>query len=556
MENLQFATLGILELEKNNLPTNETTQEFLDEMTLSPDDAVEWFNKLQIYDDNLYSSDVKQYGLEKTWDCICKFLLNDKHVCSGFLYKKNLSELYEEGLAIQDKQNKKESGQYYTPDDVCGIMSKWLQDIEGYNVCDVACGTGNLILNYLELIGRETALELLNAGRIYLYDIDQVALNVCKTTLLLKYGKNLENKIHIIEGDFLNSNIHLPNDCKAISNPPYATIKQFGDDWECSEIQKESKELYSAFMEKIIKESRASVIITPYSFVGSNKFFALRQFLNNYNGFIVSFDNVPGNIFRGLKQGVFNSNTSNSVRAAITVVKNDELEKGFRISPLIRFKTTERNKLLINAVLENYLPQKRQIVSDVSPNYIKCFKELISIYENWIEKSEITLEDCCSAKPTKNIIYFPNTCRYFTTGAFNKLDRKGVIKLYIKEKKYFGFIYCLINSSFAYWWWRIFDGGITYPVGLLKALPIFTNLLSETDYRYFNKVSREMIKVEKNYVTKKLNAGDVQENIKFPRKYRDRINKKILKILNIDVDKKIFDLIHKNNAFGKIEDEG
>ena len=41
-------------------------------------------------------------------------------------------------------------------------------------------------------------------------------------------------------------------------------------------------------MEKIIKQSVASVIITPYSYIGSTKFYSLRKFMNNYNGFVVS----------------------------------------------------------------------------------------------------------------------------------------------------------------------------------------------------------------------------------------------------------------------------
>ena len=64
------------------------------------------------------------------------------------------------------------------------------------------------------------------------------------------------------------------------------------------------------------------------------------------NGFIVSFDNVPGNIFCGRKHGIFNTNTANSVRASITVLKKDDALKGFKVSPLIRFKNEEREKLL------------------------------------------------------------------------------------------------------------------------------------------------------------------------------------------------------------------
>ena len=95
------------------------------------------------------------------------------------------------------------------------------------NICDVACGTGKLILTYLEYIGEKQAKELLKAGRVYLYDSDKIALKICKTIIIIKkYGNDLKNKIHDICGDFLNKNIVLPNNCKTIANPPYANFKE------------------------------------------------------------------------------------------------------------------------------------------------------------------------------------------------------------------------------------------------------------------------------------------------------------------------------------------
>ena len=35
------------------------------------------------------------------------------------------------------------------------VMSQWLDKCDGDAVCDVACGTGKLILTYLDLIGYE-----------------------------------------------------------------------------------------------------------------------------------------------------------------------------------------------------------------------------------------------------------------------------------------------------------------------------------------------------------------------------------------------------------------
>lgn len=514
---------------------------------------INWNDNLHSYTIEKYKEDVQKYGLKLTWDAICEFLINSSN--SNDLFNiNNLGELYEIGLAVQNKKEKKSNGQYYTPNDVCKVMGKWLYKLNGCSICDVACGTGNLILAYFEIIGRDEVINILKNKLLYLYDLDETALKICKTTILLKYGKEYINNIHDIHCDFLDNTIHLPKNCKVISNPPYASISELGITWEQSTIQKRTKELYSSFMEKIIKESTSAVIITPYSFIGGKKFYSLRELMNNYSGFVISFDNVPGNIFYGKKHGIFNTNTSNSVRAAITVVNNTG-EKGFRISPLIRFKNEERNILLQNECLESFLPNNHQIVSMIQPSYVKCFKELFSLYQDWTTKSDSKLKNFISSNDTNYTIYVPNTCRYFTTGSARKLNRNGSIKLNIIDRKYFGYIYCLINSSFTYWWWRIFDGGITYPVSLLTSLPVFISLLTDEDFKFFDDLCEEMINLEENCITTKLNAGQLQENIKFPSYFRERINEKFIKILKSNVNSKLLNLIHSNKAIKEAKDD-
>ena len=506
-----------------------------------------WVSKLTSYDIDKYKEDIKKFGIEDTWKHICNYVLSN-NFNNSFLNASCFSELYENALAIEDKGQKKVNGQYYTPNDVATIMSTWLKNLDATNICDVACGTGKLILNYLDLIGHNQAVKLLSEGKIYLYDIDKTALMICKTALMCIYGKKYEKSIHAIHCDFLNKNVHLPQNCKVISNPPYSIIKKIPETWTNSKIQIQTKELYACFIEKILLESDKSVIITPYSFIGGNKFYQLRLLMNNYSGFIISFDNVPGNIFSGKKHGVFNSNTSNSVRASITVVDNKN--KGFRLSPLIRFKNIERKKLLNCNTLESTLSSKFQIVNKSNKMYRKCDKSLEEIYDCWIEKSEDVLENYISNKNSIYTIFIPNTCRYFTTASNYQLKRKGAIKLSFDNKETFNYVYCLFNSSFAYFWWRIFDGGITYPLGLILKIPVFVNMLSNKDKTFFNRTAESMIKVETQYLTKKKNAGTVQENIKFPTKFRTRLNKRFLKILGLNTNLyKNLNKIHKNKFF-------
>lgn len=503
--------------------------------------------KYQKYNLEIYKQDVINLGLKETWANLNYYILNyniDNQ--NKFLNIANLAKLYEIGLALENKENKKDNGQYYTPDDVATVMANWFKDLKGENVCDVGCGTGKLILTYLDIIGKKNAINLIKNGKLFLYDIDETALSICKTILLTEYGKELSQYIHAIHCDFLSKNVSLPPNCKVISNPPYSNVKTISKDWDKTIVAVKTKDLYAMFIEKIIKQSESSVIISPYSFMGGNKFYPLRELMNNYNGFIVSFDNVPGNIFRGKKYGNFNTNTSNSVRAAITVVENRENCKGFMLSPLIRFKNEERKRLLKPRILKNFINERYQIVSKQNPMYCKCFKQLDNIWNIWKGKSKKPLGEYIS-QYGQYVLSMPNTCRYFTTASKGIMNRNGQIVLKFNDENVFNFVFCLINSSFTYWYWRLFDGGITYPKGLLLSMPIFFKLLKEKDKKFFNDMANEMINNASKFKVIKNNVG-VQENIKYPREFRDKINRKLLDILGIDIDEKIFDLLHSNMA--------
>lgn len=510
----------------------------------------EIINKFKNYNFDRYISDIETYGLEKIWDYICQYVIDNNRTLPDFLNINNLGELYEIGLAIQDKNLKKKKGQYYTPDDVAQVMSKWLEKCDGEAVCDVACGTGKLIITYLDLIGYDAARELILSGNLYLYDNDNVALKICRTILALKYGLDVANSINDVFGDFLNPCIVLPKNCKVIANPPYARIDEIQSYWNKTDVLMDTKELYSAFMEKIFEQAKSTVIITPFSFVSGSKFYSLRSKMSEIgNGFVVSFDNVPGNIFYGKKYGVFNTNTANSVRASITVFQQSAELKGLKVSPLIRFKNEERKRLLNADVLENVLPDFQQIIDSNHKQFAKIDKSLYQLFNSWIHNSNMKISDILSKTPTDYFIDMPNTCRYFTTACSRKLNRTGSITMYVRSKKEFNFLYCLINSSFVYWWWRIYDGGITYPKGLFDKIPIPINCLNEEDDLFFETMTKKLISEENNFIVTKVNAGALQENIKYPEEYRRIINQRIMDVLGVKIDNGLIDRIHDNSFF-------
>ena len=498
-----------------------------------------------------YIIDIDNNGLKKTWHTILSKTLNNSFDSDIFKVD-NFGELYEIGLEHVNKIRKKELGKYYTPRDVCKVMSNWLKPLKGEKICDVGCGTGNLILSYLDCLEKNEMIRILSEGNIYIYDLDEIALEICKYSIAIKYGKDYLKKIHANHCDFLAKTVRLPKNAKVISNPPYYKISELESYWSITKVILDSKELYSAFIEKIIKQSSSSVIITPYSFIGSGKFYSLRKEMNKYNGFIVSFDNVPGNIFNGRKHGIFNSNKGNSVRAAITVVENIEGVEGFRLSPLIRFKTEERKKLLNNDYLYSLLNDRYQLVNSKQKAYYKCHSDLLMILDIWEQKSNKRMSNLINPKEG-NIIYLPTTCRYFTVGSKKDLSRIGKRIIRVKDKTTYNYVYCMMNSTFAYWYWRLYDGGINCPLTIINTIPVFLDLFNEKQLEELNTIAEEMQNHEKDYLVYKVNAGKKQENIKFPKKYRNKINGLFFEVLGIKEKIEVLDKIHSSSLFEKSE---
>jgi hypothetical protein len=78
-------------------------------------------------------------------------------------------------------------------------------------------------------------------------------------------------------------------------------------------------------------------------------------------------------------------------------------------------------------------------------------------------------------------------------------------------------------------------------------VPVVYELLSDEDHAFFSEIAKEMSSKAAEFVIRKNNVG-VQENIKYPRQYRDSINQRFLGILNFKVDNSTMDLIHSNMA--------
>jgi hypothetical protein len=482
--------------------------------------------------DTFWSSFIQSYLAEKRPDLqktASELVINFTNSIFDF---DNIGELYEIALEYTNQQSKKTHGQYYTPKDVCEFMAKKfiaLRD-DNQSLADVCCGTGNLIIEVLSLLKKEQVKTILENKQLYLYDLDRNALRLAIMKICILFipkndtglYHNISKTIQYEVGNFLKEDIVLPKKCIVISNPPYAKLPHNIEVWKsCKTL--ETNDLYSIFIEKIATQADGAVIISPQSFLGSSKFKILRKVLSNFGGNIWSFDNVPATIFCGRKKGIFNTNTANSVRAAITVI--DKKENGFRVSPMIRFRANERSQLFPQ--LDKLLGDIRYFNDTAWTKIPKTLEPLVSELRNTKQTVNDLIENNATKQETSLKITVPSTPRYFITGSKRELGRSSKIEIFAKNQESFDKLYLMINSTISYLWWRIYDGGITLTKSTLLAMPV-PNLSTEK----MSDLVKEGINMEDDFVVNKLNAGKNNENIKLPDEYRKKVNDLILHSIN------------------------
>ena len=91
-------------------------------------------------------------------------------------------------------------------------------------------------------------------------------------------------------------------------------------------------------------------------------------------------------------------------------------------------------------------------------------------------------------------------------------------------------------------------------MSLIGSIPSIYNLLNENDKKELAKIAKDMQKHEKEYLVYKRNAKKMQESIKFPKEYRDKINKVFLNALGVADEPQVFDIIHSSAIFKQNEE--
>jgi hypothetical protein len=484
-----------------------------------------------------------KYGVRDTWLHLLathlsgkkdfQYILKSKEFEKSKILPTNLLEslsigevsiLYEYSAAKSNSKSRKSNGQFFTPDDVAVFMASYSDRFGTGTWLDPCSGIGNLSWH---LVAAQSDPEEFLLNSIILSDKDEVALLIARCLLTMSFQKKNKNLFHKIKDNFIKFDFlsvadtgqfdlfsssksleAIPRHDFVIVNPPYLAAK-IDLRFETSK----AGDLYSYFLENIIKSSRGFISITPQSFTNAQKFQSLRKLLldNFKNLRIFTFDNVPANVFKGIKFGSTNSNQANSIRAAIIIALPGEGKQ--YITSLIRWRTSERNYLFKN--IEKFLSD----VTLTEEFFPKVSKEYKNLYTQLVR--EKTLKSIYSPKRTKYALYIPSAPRYFIPALKKPAKRASQKVVYFPDEEKRDYAYMAINSSLLYWWWRVRDGGMTLSLETLMSLPL-------PDFKIDKKLVAELEKSEKTSKVYKQNAGAAQENVKHPKALIDKLNHAVI----------------------------
>lgn len=408
---------------------------------------------------------------------------------------------YEALLALTDRQSRKDSGQFFTPDDAAEFMAAQAAAFPEGSWVDPACGVGNLAWH---LARAQAEPGVFVARHLSLVDKDEAALRTAIALLAADFMapddvqavEDFEGRC--VRGNFLTTQKLAAYDF-AILNPPYARAPE-----QRGYRTSTTRDFFAYFLERVSREAKGFVAVTPAGYLSAPKYQVLRTILNDtyVGGRIFVFDNVPDTVFRGYKYGSTNTSTTNFVRAAITVCSPEE--SAWQTTPILRWQSGDRARLWQGA--QAFLGPLH-----VGPagEWAKLLPHSEALWAR-LEASPRCLADLITTEQTPFHLDVALTPRYFISAAFRSLDRGSKATIFFPDEESRDLAAIVLNSSLPYLWWRALDGGVTFPQRVLMSVPIPDHV--RVDAGLLERVRES----EKTAVVVKLNAGRANENIKHP----------------------------------------
>ena len=223
---------------------------------------------------------------------------------------------------------------------------------------------------------------------------------------------------------------------------------------------------------------------------------------------------MPSCLFNGRKHGIFNTNRVNSTRAAIIEAESELAGTGYVVSPLIRWRAAERERLFDAS--RAAVAESRNVQSGGAP-WRKLPDALVSLFDSLSDSA--TIGDIASADG-KFALTIPASIRYYVTASFRDLSRSSKHVLHFDTEDAANAAYVALNSNLAYAFWRAYDGGITITSSLLSRIPVPSvdasgDFIDSEIGKRIGERAEELWAMEDSCVSVKMNAGKPNENIKF-----------------------------------------
>lgn len=409
---------------------------------------------------------------------------------------------YEALTARIDSASRKAAGQYFTPDDAARFMAEQSRHFPEGVWLDPCCGVGNLAWHLAAV--QEDPANLVR-DRLVLIDRDETALLTAVSIIAADFLRTGDNggfealRGRAVVRDFL-SRPSLPPHDYTIVNPPYARSATKGQFRTAN-----TRENFSYFVERIARNGRGFIAVTPASYLSAPKFRILRDVLNEETngGRIFVFDNVPDTLFKGYKFGSSNTSNTNFVRACITVCAPDFHD--WSITPIIRWRSASRSRMF-DLAPQLLAPRKTGPANE----WAKLPSSLSNIWDR-IANSDTTIADLVANRTTDLTLTVGLTPRYYISASYRELNRGSKAVLHFDSEADRDRAAILLNSSIPYIWWRALDGGVTLPKRVLMSTPVPEFAVSAEASAA---LAQELRATEAASVTTKLNAGLVNENVK------------------------------------------
>lgn len=439
-----------------------------------------------------------------------------------------VSVCYEALLSELDRDHRKSSGQFFTPDDAAKFMAQQSTSFGAGVWLDPCCGVGNLAWH---LAGVQNEPSEFVRDHLVLIDRDETALKSAIALIAADYAAEGDQEgvrmlaEKAVPRDFL-ARPALPAHDFMILNPPYARA-----DEKVGYETARCRDLFAYFMERVAKTSHGYIAVTPASYLSAPKFQSLRDVIDRESGGgdVYVFDNVPDTLFRGYKFGSNNTSKTNFVRAAVTVCKPQP--DGWRVTPIIRWQAAARATMFEEC--SSLLAPRR-----LGPHgeWAKLGPGLETVWDALLLEPR-TIRDLVTSETTEYTLDVGLTPRYYISATHRRLDRGSKATLFFRSAEDRDRAAVVLNSSVPYLWWRALDGGVTLPRRVLMSVPV--PCIEKLDPRLLERLRASE---EENLVIK-LNAGRENENVKHPEELVQALNDVVLP------DRRDLRLLYANSMF-------